>query len=333
MDKIKKFEDFLDRMQGLLDNAKRQGHIIVPVEDLENTFPELKESEDERMRKLCEVLVRSCFVNELCTKEEKDDCIAWLEKQGEQKLDYCHHEVDLSNCSEEYRKAYYDGWNNCNMQHSQCQSESNDVVKCLINGMKFYYEDNEEAKWGTAKFSMKVKDILFWLEKQREQKPTDKVEPKFHEGDWIIFNGLRLLIKEVVHGYYRTISVGGIPNSYDWDIDNIARLWTIDDARDGDVIFYDDGWTCIFKHIHGIWYSSYCFITADGEFHTGYEQHAVDSTINGNAHPATKEQRDLLFQKMKEAGFTFDFDKKELKKIEHNALRLCGIEKTIEIGG
>ena len=38
---IKSFEDFLDRMQGLLDNAKKQGHIIVRVEDLENAFPEL----------------------------------------------------------------------------------------------------------------------------------------------------------------------------------------------------------------------------------------------------------------------------------------------------
>ena len=50
MDNIKKFEDFLDRMQGLLDSAKKQGHIIVRVEDLENTFPELRENEDERIR-------------------------------------------------------------------------------------------------------------------------------------------------------------------------------------------------------------------------------------------------------------------------------------------
>ena len=48
MDNIKNFEDFLDRMQGLLDSAKKQGHIIVRVEDLENTFPELRESEDDR---------------------------------------------------------------------------------------------------------------------------------------------------------------------------------------------------------------------------------------------------------------------------------------------
>lgn len=96
------------------------------------------------------------------------DILSWLEKQGSEP-NWCHHKVDLSNCSEEYRKAYCDGWNNCNMQHFQCKTEMNDVVKCLINGMKFYYEDDEEATWGTEKFSMKVKDIIAWLEKQGKE--------------------------------------------------------------------------------------------------------------------------------------------------------------------
>lgn len=96
-----------------------------------------------------------------------------LEKQDESKVsepNWCHHKVDLSAYSEEYRKAYYDGWNNCNMQHSQCNEERNDVVKCLINGMKFYYEDNEDATWGTDKWSMPVKHIIEVLEKQGEHK-------------------------------------------------------------------------------------------------------------------------------------------------------------------
>ena len=96
---------------------------------------------------------------------------------------------------------------------------------------------------------------------------------------------------------------------------NIKSPWTIQDAKDGDVIFYDDGWTCIFKCIHGIWYSSYCFITSDGEFNTGYETHAVDSTINGRAHLATNKQRNLLFQKMKEAGYKWNPQTKTLVKI------------------
>ena len=81
MDNIKKFEDFLDRMQGLLDNAKKQGDIMVPVEDLENAFPELKESEDERIRKELVAMVRLSCTN----GDDADKKIAWLEKQGEQK--------------------------------------------------------------------------------------------------------------------------------------------------------------------------------------------------------------------------------------------------------
>jgi hypothetical protein len=137
---------------------------------IETLHPELKESEDEKIRKFLIKWIQDNYYHgttEIPTKT----LIAWLEKQGSEP-NWCHHKVDLSSCSEEYRKAYYDGWNNCNQQHSQCKSEWNDVVKCLINGMKFYYEDNEEATWGTEKFSMKVKDILSWLEKQGEQKPT-----------------------------------------------------------------------------------------------------------------------------------------------------------------
>ena len=143
---------------------------------LESLFPELKESEDEKTKRLLHTIANkmSQHLRDIFTEEEFQ-CFdawsnAWLEKQGEQKPNYCHHEVDLSRCSEEYRKAYYDGWNNCNMQHSQCKSELDDVVKCLINGMKFYYEDNEEATWGTSKWSMPVKHIIEVLEKQGKQK-------------------------------------------------------------------------------------------------------------------------------------------------------------------
>lgn len=104
----------------------------------------------------------------------------------------------------------------------------------------------------------------------------------------------------------------------DWSkfqVGDKVHPWTIQDAKDGDVIFYDDGWTCIFKCIHGIWYSSYCFITSDGEFHTGYERHAVDSTINGNAHTATKEQCNFLFQKIKEHGYKWNAETKTLEKL------------------
>ena len=309
--------------------------------------------------------------------------VAWLndvkrklEKQGSEP-NWCHHKVDLSDCSEEYRKAYYDGWNNCNMQHSQCESEKSGVLKCLINGFKFYCEDNKEATWGTDKWSMPVKhiievlerkaeqsikwnkntegnkpqknhsvliktthgisegewnggkhwiqyrwsgsikdsDVLFWIElsdieKQGEQKPTDKVEPKFKQGEWIIFNGLILYVDEVVQGYYRTISIGGIPNSYDWDIDNAARLWTIQEAKAGDVLVDVYGDIGIFEERYGTNWHTYCYLENEGRFISEGGSHG------SICYPATKEQRDLLFAKMKEASYEWDVEKKELKKIE-----------------
>lgn len=84
MDNIKKFEDFLDRMQGLLDNAKKQGHILVRVEDLENTFPELQESDDEKVRKALIEMVHDTTGDELWVDYNihKEEALAWLEKHG-----------------------------------------------------------------------------------------------------------------------------------------------------------------------------------------------------------------------------------------------------------
>jgi len=36
--------------------------------------------------------------------------------------------------------------------------------------------------------------------------------------------------------------------------------------------------------------------------------------------PASRERRELLFQRMKEAGYEFDFEKKELKKIDNEEI-------------
>ena len=55
-------------------------------------------------------------------------------------------------------------------------------------------------------------------------------------------------------------------------------------------------------------------MTDDGEFHTCYERHAIDSTIHDNAHPAAKEQCDILMKTMNDAGYKWASEKKELKK-------------------
>ena len=194
------------------------------------------------------------------------------------------------------------------------ESEDERIRGAIIDHLK----DNNLTEWAV------------WLEKQGEQKQdpcehckdcvknADKVEPKFHQGDWIVFNGLVLLIKEVVPGYYRTISIGGIPNSYDWDIDNLARLWTIQDAKDGDVLQLGEVTVIFKKYIGQEKCICYCSISEDGGFEIPIEN--GEDNIYGctDTTPATKEQREQLEKAMADARYTFDFDKKELKKIEQN---------------
>ena len=148
-------------------------------------FPELKESEDEKIKKEIKVILANTNFSQFALDYTFADMIAWLEKQGGQEPvewkqenteiltpfenamihignsffgknaglnpndtyavkeqadilleiakqnpiepNWVHHKVDLSDCSEEYRKAYYDGWNNCNQQHSQLQAEQKPI--------------------------------------------------------------------------------------------------------------------------------------------------------------------------------------------------------------
>ena len=146
-------------------------------------------------------------------------------------------------------------------------------------------------------------------------KTTDKFEPKFHEGEWIVDpNGGILHIEKIDDSRYYFA-----PNQkVSWEIaecDSKSHLWTIKDAKDGDVLQLG-GVTAIFKKFIGngncICYCSVC----NGEFEIPSQD--GDDNIYGchNAVPATKEQRDTLEKAMADAGYTFNFEKKELKKIE-----------------
>ena len=142
----------------------------------------------------------------------------------------------------------------------------------------------------------------------------DKIEPKFNVGDWIVFNGFVLYVKKVVNGFYITISKGGIPNSYDWDIDNIARLWTIQDANDGDVLVNGSN-IFIFHFINNRRLMGYCHVNMDDEnFYNDIEKNECFCTIDAPVTPATKEQRDALMKAMNDAVYEWDTEKKELKK-------------------
>lgn len=284
----KKYEEALERakMEMSKDGMKND---VIAMHLAETIFPELKESEDEKVRKEIVRFIQMEVEDEIIGNKWLD----WLGKQCEQK------------------------------------PESNDVVKCLINGMKFYYEDNEEATWGTEKFSMKVKDILTWLENQGEY----KVEPKFKVGNWCIDNedGVIFQIVKILDNTYTYKTNEGKEYSCShYSLENDAHLWTIQDAKDGDVLAFKNN-ICgiiICKSPTDYDTRSYCRFVSDNFINK--EESGWDSTL---LIPATKEQHDLLFQKMNEDGYEWDAEKKELKKIGQKPLKVYRVENEAEEKG
>ncbi len=151
-----------------------------------------------------------------------------------------------------------------------------------------------------------------------EQNPTDKIESKFKVGDWVIradgdyfSNGSKFAqITDIDKGCHWL-------DSGKWIEARDIKLWSIADAKDGDVLavsWREDKnlWQkiIIFKKYHneGVkeLYGMPCVegygnTFKNGEVVINEEVPYYSKTWTCTLHPATKEQRELLFSKMEEA--------------------------------
>ena len=266
MDYEKKYKDALENMRKFRDalsNCEETDLWVLKkeiVKDIEYYFPELKESEDDRIRK--EIISALKYANH---NGVYDKHLAWLEKQGEKP------------------------------QVEAIEEEKGD------NSDKVEPKDYSSI------------DPLFF-------KTTDKPEPKFKVGEWVVYDHMPYQVVELPKEGYINLGLKGngkiefAPSPY-------CRHWTIADAEDGDIL-YDGINACIFRRAmedednNTIWIDTYCGINIDDEFIVNDENECW--CLSSDCSPATKEQRDILMKAMADAGWTFDFEKKELKEIEFN---------------
>ena len=106
-------------------------------------------------------------------------------------------------------------------------------------------------------------------------------------------------------------------NEYDIkEYDRLHHHWTIEDAEDGDILATDSGRPFVFKGCFDKSYPSspvaYCGINISDDFRAC---NALNRWTAENVHPATEEQRELLFKKMREDGYEW-ISEKGLHKIE-----------------
>ena len=154
------------------------------------------------------------------------------------------------------------------------------------------------------------------MKKQGEHNPTDnddKIEAKFHEGDWIVVRGEVILICDIRNDLYDVIFADGEHRLYDTNIlDKESRLWTIEDAQDGDVLVASDGSIFIFAGVVDYACKYYAALTLYNGISINKEVELGSWELSNHVHPATKEQCDLLFAKMRERGYKWNNEKKEV---------------------
>lgn len=351
------------------------------IEALITLIPELKESEEEEIRKEIIQYIKDLNKTGNLTSEYSTGWIAWLETQdrqmvakGERKnlalslIDYLDKNrsascMDLSSmeCEDLENAVVNSDWGKVyrymrKKLEKQDEQNSNyyihitqeiiDYIKANFTHIEFIPKLGDIWKIYPGYRSVGLEndkgDFIYNLplhvvdmdsitpDPSSDWKPADKVELKFKVGDWVVQRDLS--------DFYNGDKFAQITNIDDegnywldcrtWVTGREIRLWTIHDAKNGDVLVspYQIGGVedkediFIFKCIGNRGYIDNCieyYCNVDeGEFFVNKTSYM--GTTSYPLYPATEEQRDLLFAKMKKAGYEWDDEKKQILRIDNS---------------
>lgn len=278
-------------------------------EALETLIPELAESEDELMRKEAISIIKQ--YNIICEREgdkcyTADRVITWLEKQDKQ-----------TNKINSYEFTFEDVLaSECAMNTAKIIKDDEELYKMLVplyNKIHKYYL---LGKQDIPKDYNSI-DPHFGKPIDNFGKPIDTAS-KFKVGDWVV-SGARgtahiidigandsEFLLEYTDGDQESLSIEYVNSTY--------TEWNIQKAWEGDVLVCgDDKRPFIFKglldQIHPNCPVAYCGIDSGHNFIASRDDSWWTSR---EVKPATKEQQDYLFQKMREAGYMWEGHTKKL---------------------
>lgn len=193
------------------------------------------------------------------------------------------------------------------------ESEDEKIRKEIISILRNAYWTSNRNRFN---------ELVAWLEKQNKNS-TDKTKPRFNVGDWVVFitseSVYQVEKKENYEYTLRNIHGGLLCVSF--SNEELIREWTIQDAKNGDVLSFYSEYKgnkmvqigIIEKYVgkHGGCSNTFkIYIGVNWDNNLKMDKYMGCSDI----HPATKEQRDALMKAMNDAGYEWDAEKKELKK-------------------
>lgn len=135
-----------------------------------------------------------------------------------------------------------------------------------------------------------------------------EINQRFKAGDWIVVDGNVCEVKGIE---YNPLSGRLFYVYYEHDVkfdatyvDSYAHLWTVDDAKEGDVLVYvgNGNSNAIFIKKNGLNTAMICGIMTSGKF-------TIDGCMNANSicvRPANKEERERLMKRISDEGYILD---------------------------
>ena len=296
MDKSKSQEnDWLEKQRDKDKLIQELGEYKVKYtqEVLEKYINSMSNKDDERLRKTA-----IAFLKDFAEQgyENAIECIDWLEKKGEQASLQTNERAWLYLVSD---------------------------VLTWKDGIGQYLDDQrvqELAKKLCSEYAQKLYNPSVLSNspntEKNEQKSTNKIEPRFKVGDWVVQNYNLLKIRYVGNEYYCFETVDAyVDYMLVSEIDSLYHLWTIQDAKVGDVLEFVDHGRLVIGILSGINKTTgkvdVSCLLEDNKFKLGVFYNL--DTIS--PHPAIKEQRDILMKAMNDAGYKWNTRTKTLEKL------------------
>ena len=327
------------------------------ISELKQIFPELIESEDEKIRKwlISQLENKSDLINNSRELELMIlKSIAWLEKQGEKKSMKVYRVENEAEQKGLWRKfdgtyqplfdmltdgkckdlpmgdnpIYREGgkrWFASAPSKETLQKwfSKKDLEELVSKGFTISefevvgYKKISDFEYIFTRYNIINRNYLEVSDIYPEQKDSaPKVEPEFKVGDWVMYCGKTYQITGLNNDTFTLTDCNGAYffNLVESTHEPVFHLWSIKDAKDGDVLVSISDKPFIYNgEFTGLTVGAYCGLTICGEFNDCSEK--CNWTNNENIKPATKEQRDTLFAKMKESGYEWEVENKVLKKV------------------
>ena len=311
MDYEKKYKEVLETARELYNNPNSSS---IGKAYLYTVFHELKESKDEKIRKVIRGWINTRPTSFFDNGISKEEMLTWIEKQ-------CDTNETIN--KDEFAQGVLRGaaihlitWIDYNAaEGSMCLSntECKDITDALVNGDwdKIYAYIKKKLEKQCDKPQGKTA-----LEAIKEEKVDNanyvSVSKAFSIGDWVVANTCtryRAKIEAFVGNGMVEFEDGTFETEE--NLLNDYHLWTMQDAKDGDVLA-----SCSSIFLFQEEYIAEKPIAYCGLMNEFFIEGKDACWTNEKCYPATKKQRDLLFQKMKEAGYMWDAENKQLLSLK-----------------